>query len=134
MDNNELMITNFINDLIKDEWNAIQSYNGAIATLEDFGEDEKIKKVIAVLEDIRDEEYVHVGQLESCLSLVRGDPTEQIDDGTEEGFEQLELPEDDEEAEINEEIDDIKYPITDARDIEDNNYYKKLYVKQYGRL
>ena len=94
MDNNrDFLLSNLINELVKDEWTAVNAYESAIATLIDTGN----LDVIAILEDIRDEEYVHIGQLESCLSLLKGDPTEHIDDGSEEGFEQLELPEDDEE-------------------------------------
>lgn len=93
MDNDrDFLLSNLINELVKDEWTAVNAYESAIATLTDTGN----LDVIAILEDIRDEEYVHIGQLESCLSLLKGDPTEHIEDGSEEGFEQLELPEDDE--------------------------------------
>lgn len=89
----EFMLTNLINALVKDEWDAVEGYNGAIATLTDQA---GMENVISVLTDIRDEEYVHIGQLESCLSLLKGDPVKQIEDGNDEGFEQLELPETDE--------------------------------------
>lgn len=105
MDNKEkdFLLSNLINTLVKDEWEAVDGYNSAIATLSDVG---GMEDVISVLEDILDEEYVHIGQLESCLSLVSNDPTEQIDDGSEEGFEQLELPEDEDvESEYDEEDD-----------------------------
>ena len=104
---NELdnIIANLVNSLVKDEWEAVDGYNSAITTLSGY-DDEKAKKVIKVLEDIRDEEYVHIGQLESCLSMTDGDPTEDIDEGSEEGFEQLELPEDEDvESEYDEEDD-----------------------------
>ena len=99
MDNEkQMVIANLINSVIQDEWEAIEAYNSVIATLSDYdGED--IDGIIANLEDIRDEEYVHVGQLESCLSVLKGDPVEQIDGGSEEGFEKLELPEEDDEEE-----------------------------------
>lgn len=94
MDNEkDFLLSNLINSLVKDEWTAVNAYESAIATLTDTGN----LDVIAILEDIRDEEYVHIGQLESCLSLLKGDPTEHIEDGSEEGFEQLELPEEDDE-------------------------------------
>ena len=133
MDNKEkeYLISNMINTLIKDEWDAVEGYNSAIATLSDYDDEDNI---LSVLEDIRDEEYIHIGQLESCLSVLAGNPTEQIDDGSEEGFEQLELPEEDAELELDEDFDEVEYPITDARDAEDNDYYEKLYVKQYGRV
>lgn len=135
MDNEkQMVIANLINSVIQDEWEAIETYNSVIATLSDYdGED--IDGIIANLEDIRDEEYVHVGQLESCLSVLKGDPVEQIDDGSEEGFEKLELPEEDDVGlELDEDFDEVEYPITDVRDAEDNDYYEKLYVKQYGRV
>ena len=98
----EFMLTNLINALVKDEWDAVEGYNGAIATLTDQS---GMENVISVLTDIRDEEYVHIGQLESCLSLLKGDPVKQIEDGNDEGFEQLELPEEDDE-ETEDEIED----------------------------
>lgn len=98
MDEKQAMIASLINNLIRDEWEAIEGYNGVIATLAD-SEGDDIDGIISNLEDIRDEEYVHVGQLESCLSVLKGDPVEQIDDGSEEGFEKLELPEEEEEEE-----------------------------------
>ena len=109
MDNVETnsLISNIISSAIKSEWDAIDIYNSSIVTLES-SEEPNADKIIKVLEDIRDEEYVHVGQLESCLSLLRNNPTEQIEDGSEEGFEQLELPEDEEEPELEleEDLDD----------------------------
>ena len=99
----EFMMTNLISTLIKDEWDAIEGYNGSIATLSD---EAGMEDIISILEDIRDEEYVHVGQLESCLSILSGDPTEHIEDGSEEGFEQLELPEEDDEEFEDEEIEE----------------------------
>ena len=97
MDNEkDFLLSNLINGLVKDEWDAVAGYESAIATLSDNGN----LDVVAILEDIRDEEYVHIGQLESCLSLLKGDPTEHIEDGSEEGFEQLELPEEDEKVDV----------------------------------
>ena len=94
MDNEkDFLLSNLINNLVKDEWDAVAAYESAIVTLTDVDS----LDIISILEDIRDEEYVHIGQLESCLSLLKGDPTEHIDDGSEEGFEQLELPEEDDE-------------------------------------
>lgn len=94
MDNKDrqFIIANLINNLVKDEWEAVEGYNSAIATLSDF---EGLEGILSNLEDIRDEEYVHIGQLQSCLSVLNGDPVEQIEDGSDEGFEKLELPEDD---------------------------------------
>lgn len=109
MDEKQAMIASLINNLIRDEWEAIEGYNGVIATLADSDGDD-IDGIISNLEDIRDEEYVHVGQLESCLSVLKGDPVEQIEDGSEEGFEKLELPEEEEDEEPEyEETDDLEF-------------------------
>lgn len=111
------VIANLLNNVIQDEWEAIEAYNSVIATLSDYdGED--IDGIIANLEDIRDEEYVHVGQLESCLSVLKGDPVEQIGDGSEEGFEKLELPEEDEdeEPEYEEPEDDSKLEVESLKE------------------
>lgn len=91
----DFTVASLINSLVKDEWEAVEGYNSAIATLSDF-EGEAVAGIIANLEDIRDEEYVHIGQLQSCLSTLTENPIEQIDDGAEEGLEKLELPEDSE--------------------------------------
>ena len=55
-----------LNELIRDEWEAIQGYNDAIvmAELEGFHD------VAKVFKDIVNEENVHVGQLEQCMKLV----------------------------------------------------------------
>lgn len=74
-----------LNNLIQDEWQAVQGYNDAIATLTsmNFGED-----IIKVLTDIVEEENVHIGQLQKALELV-SPSAESIKVGEEEGAEQL---------------------------------------------
>lgn len=116
MDNKDkqFMIANLINGLVKDEWDAVEGYNSAIATLSDF---EEFEGIISNLEDIRDEEYVHIGQLQSCLSILNGDPVEQIDDGSEEGFEKLELPEEDEPTDF-EDADGLELELEEDTDLE----------------
>lgn len=116
----EFMVASFINSLVKDEWDAVEGYNNAIATLSQF-EDEAIDGIIANIEDIRDEEYVHIGQLESCLTTLNNDPVEQIESGSEEGIEKLELPEDEgeEEIEINEATEPRKEHTIKDMDIEE---------------
>lgn len=96
MDNTNFnaLLPQVINSLITDEWEAVEGYNSALATLQ--AEDSpRAQQVCEIFKDIINEEYVHIGQLESCLSLLEDNPTEHIEDGSEEGFEQLELPEDD---------------------------------------
>lgn len=107
MEKNENKIPESIVDLIKDEWEAIQGYNKVIAELQGKVE----PSVISVLEDIRDEENVHVGQLQEVLKVF--DPSaEEIVKGTQEGDEQLSgskeefEPEDEVEKELYESLKD----------------------------
>lgn len=78
-------------NLINDEWEAIQGYNNAIATLRavsnqnDFYED-----AIKVLEEISAEENVHVGQLQEVLKRISPNAAE-INKGTIEAKNQLGL-------------------------------------------
>lgn len=135
MDNKEkdFLISNIINSLIKDEWDAVSAYENAIATLIDY---EDMEKIISVLEDIRDEEYVHIGQLQSCLSQISGNPSEQIDDGAEEGFEQLELPEEGEEeteVELEESVEDGREHLFRAKlQKKSSNDFMTTTVDAYG--
>lgn len=69
---------------IQDEWKTIAYYNDLI---------EELKKIddldgINVINDINNEEHIHVGQLQSLLQTLGGD-IEAIHQGTEEGDEQL---------------------------------------------
>lgn len=105
-DEKGFMVASLINSLVKSEWDAVEDYNNAIATLSDQDGDE-IDGIIANLEDIRDEEYVHIGQLQSCLAVLNNDPIDKIDSGAEEGEGKLELPEEDGEEE-DEEIEDAE--------------------------
>lgn len=83
-------IANVINNLIIDEFEAINGYNSAIATLVSIQEDSSIiaSPIIAVLNDIINEENAHVGQLQKALELV-SKSAEEIDKGASEGEEQI---------------------------------------------
>lgn len=73
-----------ISDLIKDEYEAIDGYNSAIATAEAEGYGDMVR----VLSDIQAEEHIHIGQLHELLKMV--DPNaSKVEDGQAEGVEQL---------------------------------------------
>ena len=74
-----------INDLIKDELEAIDGYTSAIATLTEYG-DEKYLKAVEIFKDIQEEENVHIGQLQEALKLF-SHSAERIEDGKEEAKE-----------------------------------------------
>ena len=85
----KISIEQVLSDLIKDEFEAIDGYNSSIATLkilEDDGSD--YSGIIANLEDIKNEELIHVGQLQKCLAEVNPE-AEAIDDGNEEASETI---------------------------------------------
>lgn len=85
----KISIEQVLSDLIKDEFEAIDGYNSSIATLkilEDDGSD--YSGIIANLEDIKNEELIHVGQLQKCLAKVNPE-AEAIDDGNEEASETI---------------------------------------------
>lgn len=66
-DNTDVTVfTNIISDLIKDEWEAIDGYNGAIISLSSMNRED----AIAIMKDIISEEYIHIGQLEKLLQNV----------------------------------------------------------------
>ena len=76
-----------ISDLIKDEYEAIDGYNSAIATAEAEGFDDIVK----VLTEIQAEENIHIGQLQAVMNTL--DPNAHlVDDGQQEGIEQLANP------------------------------------------
>ena len=84
----EFSAATIINNLIQDEWQAIQGYNDAVATFASMGVDENI---INIFKDIVNEEHVHVGQLQKALESVSPN-VQSIQDGEKEGSEQLEVP------------------------------------------
>lgn len=80
----ELGIAGVINSLIIDEFEAIDGYNSAIATAEEEG----MTDIVNVLKDIANEENLHVGQLQTCLTKVSPN-AQSIDDGQVEAQQQL---------------------------------------------
>ena len=76
-----------ISDLIKDEYEAIDGYNSAIATAEAEG----FGDMVNVLTEIQAEEHLHIGQLQAIMNTI--DPNAHlVDDGQQEGIEQLSNP------------------------------------------
>lgn len=80
----EVGMASVISDLIKDEYEAIDGYNSAIATAEAEG----FEDMVRVLTEIQAEENLHIGQLQSIMNTI--DPNAHlVDDGQAEGIEQL---------------------------------------------
>lgn len=77
--------------LINDEWEAIEGYNNAIATLRATAEQNPFYlEAVKVLEEISAEENVHVGQLQEVLKHISPNAAE-ISKGTKEAKSQLGL-------------------------------------------
>lgn len=75
--------------LIKDEWEAIEGYNNAIATLRaNIHYNAFYDRAIAVLEEISAEENVHVGQLQEVLKQISPNAAE-IKNGAQEARTQM---------------------------------------------
>ena len=72
-------------NLIKDELEAIQRYNGFIATITDLGGFEHMKETI---EHINTEENKHIGELQALLKTISPN-AEKIDDGQEEASSEM---------------------------------------------
>ena len=87
----EFGAASLINALIQDEWQAIQGYNDAIATLSTTDIDTDI---INIFKDIANEENIHIGQLQKALEMVSPNVSS-IGEGEQEGAEQLEEPDTD---------------------------------------
>jgi len=96
-------ITSLISTLVKDEWEAIEGYNQAILTLQTIGDYDRI---IGTLNDIINEEYIHIGQLEKSIQMVvpSAENIEEGSDEAEEAAEQEELEEDWPEDDIPEDV------------------------------
>jgi hypothetical protein len=78
-------------NLINDEWEAIQGYNNfrdMILTMQQSGAGD-YSEMIRVIDEVSNEEHLHVGQLQELLKLVSPN-TESIKRGEQEGKEQLE--------------------------------------------
>lgn len=63
----ETGIAAIINSLVIDEWEAVDGYQSAIATIEQLGGHDAINNI---LHDILDEEMVHIGQLQEANKFV----------------------------------------------------------------
>ena len=81
-------IQNMVQFLIKDEWDAIEGYNNTIQTLKDIG---GYDDLCGVLQEISNEELIHVGQLQKALEFVNP-VTAKIKEGEEEATEQMTEP------------------------------------------
>lgn len=66
VDVESIPLSAMLNQLIKSEWDAIDLYNGMLASLVE----ENDNHVVEVINDIISEEYVHVGQLEKLLQDI----------------------------------------------------------------
>ena len=73
-----------VSDLIKDEYEAIDGYNSAIATAEAEGFEDAVK----VLTDIQAEENLHVGQLQELMKMFDAN-ADKVDEGQAEAEEQI---------------------------------------------
>lgn len=78
-------IASALNSLIQDEWQTIDAYSATICTVKEMG----YTDMVNTLEDILQEENLHVGQLQMLLQLVQPS-AEKIDDGMKEAEEQVE--------------------------------------------
>lgn len=89
-----------INNLIKDEYEAIEGYNSAIATAEAEG----FGDMVNVLAEIQAEENLHIGQLQAVMNTI--DPNAHlVNDGQQEGVKQLAGIEDNVEESLTEDLD-----------------------------
>ena len=94
----ETGIANQIIEMINGEWNTIADYNNLITMLTQYG----FEEFIPVIEDINNEENLHVGQLQALLqkispnavSIQQGEfeaSSEQITESLNEQYEQIDL-------------------------------------------
>lgn len=74
-----------LNSLIRDEWEAIDGYSSAIATMT---AERPGCVIVPILNDIMTEEATHVGQLQKALTLI-APSAEAIKDGAAEAEKQL---------------------------------------------
>lgn len=79
-----------ISDQIRGEWEAIRNYQQAIDDLEKSDMD--FDNVIKLLDDISDEELVHVGELTQALTDIKSNTSSELDKGAAEAEEKLANP------------------------------------------
>lgn len=91
----EMSLANMFNALIRDEWEAIDGYNGTISTIREIMMSPEYESnsidyegIVKILEDITNEENLHVGQLQKALETISPN-AESIQTGEEEASEQL---------------------------------------------
>lgn len=112
-------VANRLITAINDEWKTIDLYNSIISELSMIDGDD-YKKMITVIEDIVNEENVHVGQLQKALELISPD-TADIAKGEKEAEGQIGGgdPSDDKKALVNEDddIEGTEWYSTDIKEI-----------------
>lgn len=83
-------VKSIISDQIRGEWEAIQNYNKAVSDLKDEGQD--TAAIQSILKDIAEEEQVHVGELQKCLSEIEPKLDSNVEEGKEEAETKLSEP------------------------------------------
>lgn len=133
-------LANTINRLIQDEWEAIEGYNKAIEEAKVEGKEE----IIAILNEISNDEHKHVGSLEYALSLI-APQAESIKAGEEEAKE-VETPQEENLngpdmfsnalESLNKDPEDVlkeSYQPVFGESAVDNTDYASLLEKYYGK-
>lgn len=120
-------VTSNIKSLIQDEWNTIEQYQSAISIIQANCNEEEANPIIEILNDIIEEEMVHVGQLNKAMKYTIPGFEEASMKGEKEAEDQInDISMDDIDDEIDnvtiedeESIDDEPFPIEDPDDIEE---------------
>lgn len=120
-------VTSNIKSLIQDEWNTIEQYQSAISIIQANCNEEEANPIIEILNDIIEEEMVHVGQLNKAMKYTIPGFEEASMKGEKEAEDQInDISMDDIDDEIDnvaiedeESIDDEPLPIEDPDDIEE---------------
>lgn len=108
-------LKNQIGDNVKDEIDAIDNYDGltdAINFCGSISEEDKAK-LLAIVDDIRSEEYKHVGQLSKAVDVVDSKAADDVAKGHEEGVEQADSVHGEEHAEDEEHVEDEKEEVVE---------------------
>lgn len=87
----DMGVATLLNSLIIDEWEAIDGYNNAVATISTLSIP-SAEAIIKVITDIVNEEHIHVGQLQKALELVAPNAIS-IADGEQEATRQIDSEE-----------------------------------------
>lgn len=90
-DDNKNILSGVVSNAIRSEYDAIDIYTNLLDMAKEYGQEDFISN----LEDILDEEYKHVGQLQELIKLVNPH-ADKIDQGTEEGVNKIEAVSEDE--------------------------------------